>query len=170
MIGYGLILYDIRWSDMIGFNTIGGWYGISSMPTIPGTRGRVCNIDSKGMDGCDLMCCGRGYNTVKKRWKSCDDEEIDLMSHVGWWSPASYFQMRLTISPHPWPLSSAPNLLSSLPSLSHPNLIHDPLLFSYSQPHNYISPQSERALPVQVPLVLLRGVQDLHQVCPAHCL
>jgi len=34
-----------------------------------GTRGRVCNIDSKGMDGCDLMCCGRGYNTVKKRVK-----------------------------------------------------------------------------------------------------
>merc|ERR1719412_55598 len=34
-----------------------------------GTKGRVCNIDSKGMDGCDLMCCGRGYNTVKKRVK-----------------------------------------------------------------------------------------------------
>jgi len=34
-----------------------------------GTTGRVCNIDSAGMDGCDLMCCGRGYNTVKKRVK-----------------------------------------------------------------------------------------------------
>lgn len=34
-----------------------------------GTTGRVCNIESQGMDGCDLMCCGRGYNTVKKRVK-----------------------------------------------------------------------------------------------------
>jgi len=34
-----------------------------------GTSGRVCNVDSKGMEGCDLMCCGRGYNTVKTRVK-----------------------------------------------------------------------------------------------------
>jgi len=34
-----------------------------------GTRGRICKVDSKGMDGCDLMCCGRGYNTVKTRVK-----------------------------------------------------------------------------------------------------
>jgi len=34
-----------------------------------GTTGRVCQVESKGMDGCDLMCCGRGYNTVNTRVK-----------------------------------------------------------------------------------------------------
>ncbi|XP_067684762.1 protein Wnt-5a-like [Haliotis asinina] len=32
-----------------------------------GTIGRECNRNSEGMDGCNLLCCGRGYNTFKRK-------------------------------------------------------------------------------------------------------
>lgn len=40
---------------------------------IVGTTGRECNRTSTGSDSCDLLCCGRGYNTqVIRRVERCD--------------------------------------------------------------------------------------------------
>ncbi|CAH1365022.1 protein Wnt-5b-like [Tenebrio molitor] len=34
-----------------------------------GTQSRVCNRTSQDLDGCNLLCCGRGYNTLKSTIK-----------------------------------------------------------------------------------------------------
>nr|XP_033815626.1 protein Wnt-16 [Geotrypetes seraphini] len=40
---------------------------------VPGTHGRVCNRTSDGPDGCNLLCCGRGYNThVVRHVQRCE--------------------------------------------------------------------------------------------------
>ncbi|VDP26987.1 unnamed protein product [Soboliphyme baturini] len=33
---------------------------------IIGTEGRECNKTGRGMSSCELLCCGRGYNTFKR--------------------------------------------------------------------------------------------------------
>ncbi|XP_039996692.1 protein Wnt-16 isoform X1 [Xiphias gladius] len=40
---------------------------------VSGTRGRRCNRTSAGSDGCNLLCCGRGYNThVVRHVQRCE--------------------------------------------------------------------------------------------------
>ncbi|XP_059611039.1 protein Wnt-2 isoform X1 [Phlebotomus argentipes] len=36
-----------------------------------GTMGRRCNRTARGIEGCDLLCCGRGYNThqINRTWQ-----------------------------------------------------------------------------------------------------
>lgn len=38
-----------------------------------GTAGRLCDRTSRGMDGCEVMCCGRGYDTARvSRTTKCE--------------------------------------------------------------------------------------------------
>lgn len=38
-----------------------------------GTSGRVCNRTSRGVDSCEVMCCGRGYDTSRvSRTTKCE--------------------------------------------------------------------------------------------------
>ncbi|XP_039199914.1 protein Wnt-16 isoform X1 [Crotalus tigris] len=40
---------------------------------VSGTQGRECNRTSAGLDGCNLLCCGRGYNTqVVRHVERCE--------------------------------------------------------------------------------------------------
>lgn len=38
-----------------------------------GTKGRTCNKDSSGPDGCAVLCCNRGYETIyEKKTEKCN--------------------------------------------------------------------------------------------------
>lgn len=45
----------------------------SPSPGSVGTGGRVCNRTSRAVDSCEVMCCGRGYDTTRvSRTTKCE--------------------------------------------------------------------------------------------------
>nr|XP_014102858.1 protein Wnt-5 isoform X1 [Bactrocera oleae]XP_036225868.1 protein Wnt-5 isoform X1 [Bactrocera oleae] len=49
--------------DLVYLDESPDWCRNSRQLQWPGTHGRVCNKTSSGLDGCGILCCGRGYNT-----------------------------------------------------------------------------------------------------------
>ena len=55
-----------------------------------GTRGRKCNRMSRTIDGCELMCCGRGFETVSRfveercncQFQWCCEVQCDTCTHL----------------------------------------------------------------------------------------
>nr|CDI40103.1 WNT7 protein [Euperipatoides kanangrensis] len=52
-----------RRSDLVHLQKSPNYCEMDASKGSLGTIGRKCNKTSVGADGCDLMCCGRGYNT-----------------------------------------------------------------------------------------------------------
>lgn len=68
-----------------------------------GTKGRVCNKTSKAIDGCELMCCGRGYETRRRKvvdrcfckfhwccFVTCQECEREIEEHTCKWASPIY--------------------------------------------------------------------------------
>uniref|UniRef100_A0A182MSA1 Protein Wnt n=1 Tax=Anopheles culicifacies TaxID=139723 RepID=A0A182MSA1_9DIPT len=51
--------------DLIYLDESPDWCRVNRQLMWQGTHGRVCNKTSSGLDGCSILCCGRGYNTKK---------------------------------------------------------------------------------------------------------
>uniref|UniRef100_A0AAG5CZH3 Protein Wnt n=1 Tax=Anopheles atroparvus TaxID=41427 RepID=A0AAG5CZH3_ANOAO len=51
--------------DLIYLDESPDWCRVNRQLKWQGTHGRVCNKTSTGLDGCSILCCGRGYNTKK---------------------------------------------------------------------------------------------------------
>ena len=49
--------------DLIFLKPSPDWCVARARLAARGTRGRVCNRNSRGIDGCELLCCGRPYRT-----------------------------------------------------------------------------------------------------------
>lgn len=49
--------------DLIYLDESPDWCRTNRLLQWTGTHGRVCNKSSSGLDGCGILCCGRGYNT-----------------------------------------------------------------------------------------------------------
>ncbi|GCB70871.1 hypothetical protein scyTo_0010873 [Scyliorhinus torazame] len=53
--------------DLVYFERSPNFCTVNSKVGTAGTTGRACNNTSLGLDGCDLLCCGRGFQTLAER-------------------------------------------------------------------------------------------------------
>uniref|UniRef100_A0A8C3C4G6 Protein Wnt n=1 Tax=Cairina moschata TaxID=8855 RepID=A0A8C3C4G6_CAIMO len=53
--------------DLVYFEKSPNFCTYSGKMGTAGTAGRFCNSSSPGLDGCELLCCGRGYRTRTQR-------------------------------------------------------------------------------------------------------
>ncbi|XP_009282902.1 PREDICTED: LOW QUALITY PROTEIN: proto-oncogene Wnt-1 [Aptenodytes forsteri] len=53
--------------DLVYFEKSPNFCTYSGKTGTAGTAGRFCNSSSPGLDGCELLCCGRGYRTRTER-------------------------------------------------------------------------------------------------------
>lgn len=60
-------------SDLMYYEPSPNYCDPNPLVDSPGTSGRFCNKTSSGVDNCETLCCGRGYNTLRvKRSERCD--------------------------------------------------------------------------------------------------
>ncbi|CAC5383661.1 WNT10 [Mytilus coruscus] len=60
-------------SDLMFYERSPNYCDPNPLVDSPGTSGRFCNKTSSGVDNCETLCCGRGYNTLRvKRSERCD--------------------------------------------------------------------------------------------------
>lgn len=60
-------------NDLIYYETSPNYCDPDPNAGLLGTSGRECNISSSGIDGCELLCCGRGHNVQQtKVTRNCD--------------------------------------------------------------------------------------------------
>ncbi|KAK3082676.1 hypothetical protein FSP39_002316, partial [Pinctada imbricata] len=76
--------------DLVYFENSPSYCERDAFIDFEGTQGRECNATSIGIDGCDLMCCGRGYRsqsfTVRERCSCifhwCCDVKCEICSRT----------------------------------------------------------------------------------------
>lgn len=71
-----------RRSDIVYLDNSPNYCDYNTVTGSLGTVGRKCNRTSSGTDGCDLMCCGRGYNTHQYTSKTQCNCKFHWCCHV----------------------------------------------------------------------------------------
>ncbi|XP_060074308.1 protein Wnt-10a-like [Ylistrum balloti] len=70
---YRRIRRNTRKSDLIFYERSPNYCDVNPRVDSIGTSGRLCNKTSSGVNNCQTLCCGRGYNTLRvKRTERCD--------------------------------------------------------------------------------------------------